>query len=145
MIAESPKRKRPFLIFDTNRKLFKVSLLFLEVLKMGFSIASSNSFGQCYLIQDHSQRTGKKFASFHGNFKLSTLFTRAQSRKSFCCKLEGIDFQERTSPAEVCFGDRFISIFRLPYYIPSLLDSSSLVGMCFGELCSSQTFQNKPC
>ncbi|KAL2495997.1 putative lysine decarboxylase family protein [Forsythia ovata] len=70
---------------------------------MGFSVASSNSLGHCYLIKNHHQRTGKKFVSFYGNFKLSKLFIRAQSRGLFCCKLEaeGADFQERTSAAEV--------------------------------------------
>lgn len=68
---------------------------------MGFSIASSNSLGLCYFIQNHHQRTGNFFLSFHGNFKLSKLFIRAQSRRLICCKLEGIDFQERKSPTEV--------------------------------------------
>ncbi|KAL2476032.1 putative lysine decarboxylase family protein [Abeliophyllum distichum] len=70
---------------------------------MGFSVASSNSLGHCYLSKNHHQRTGKKFVSFYGNFKLSKLFIRAQSRRLFCCKIEaeGVDFQERTSAAEV--------------------------------------------
>ncbi|CAA3031364.1 Hypothetical predicted protein, partial [Olea europaea subsp. europaea] len=46
-------------------------------------------------------REKKKFVSFNGNFKLSKFFSRAQSRRLFCCKLEGINFQERTSPDDM--------------------------------------------
>ncbi|KAI3456849.1 hypothetical protein Pfo_013512 [Paulownia fortunei] len=74
---------------------------------MGFSLASSSSLWNCYLNRSPPQNGLRKIVSvgenqkFTLNSKIPELYKKAQSRWSFCCKLEGIDFEERTSPAEV--------------------------------------------
>ncbi|KAG8386053.1 hypothetical protein BUALT_Bualt03G0109000 [Buddleja alternifolia] len=75
---------------------------------MGFSLATSTSLcGYSYHITSPSQKGLIKIASFGRNQKLTLSFMipelsrKAQLRRSLCCKLQGLDFEERTSPAEV--------------------------------------------
>ncbi|KAL0399155.1 UNVERIFIED_CONTAM: hypothetical protein Sradi_2258800 [Sesamum radiatum] len=72
---------------------------------MGFSLASSSSLWYCYLNRSPASKGLRKTVYVDGHQKLTVklkipgLYT-PQSRRSCCCKLEGIDFEE-TSPAEV--------------------------------------------
>ncbi|KAL0443309.1 UNVERIFIED_CONTAM: hypothetical protein Slati_2053600 [Sesamum latifolium] len=73
---------------------------------MGFSVASSSSLWYCYLNKSPASKGLRKTVYVDGHQKLTVklkipgLYT-PQSRRSCCCELEGIDFEERTSPAEV--------------------------------------------
>lgn len=75
---------------------------------MGFTVASSTSLCLSHLNANplRLDRFGK-IPSVAGNQKLTVNFNipeiygKAQSIRSVCCKFEGIDFDERTSPAEV--------------------------------------------
>lgn len=80
----------------------------IDCLKMGFTAASSTSLCLSHLNTNHLRldRFGKT-PSVGGNqkltvnFKIPDIYGKAQSTRPVCCKFEGIDFDERTSPAEV--------------------------------------------
>ncbi|KAH6778570.1 putative lysine decarboxylase family protein [Perilla frutescens var. frutescens] len=78
-------------------------------------VASSSSLWLCHLNVNPSRRDRlSKILPFGRNQKLAenflNIYRKVQSTRHVCCKFEGIDFEERTSPAEVkkeiekCYG-----------------------------------------
>ncbi|KAL0306300.1 UNVERIFIED_CONTAM: hypothetical protein Sradi_6047300 [Sesamum radiatum] len=73
---------------------------------MGFSLASSSSLWYCYHNKSPASKGLRKTVYVDGHQKLTVKLKipglcTSKSRRSCCCKLEGIDFEERTSPTEV--------------------------------------------
>ena len=107
-------------LMQTGKK--KKNLLFAE---MGFSVCCSSSL---WLVLNPTQQC--RFTKIAGNqkraedLKITGIFRKAQtqSTRSICCRLQGADFEERTSPAEV----QFTSFFRLFFILLELCRSLSL-------------------
>lgn len=65
---------------------------------MGFSLASSSSLSPSYENRSSSHNGFWKLLPVDGNQKTRVSF---KIPRYICCKPESIDFEERTSPAEV--------------------------------------------
>lgn len=89
--------------------LCKSSLLPKEgsILKMGFAAASPSTSmaSHVFLRSSHQKEVmlGSSLRKETWRFNLNLPKLNYQSRNSFCCKNESIDFEERTSPNEVNF------------------------------------------
>ncbi|GFP99325.1 probable cytokinin riboside 5'-monophosphate phosphoribohydrolase logl10 [Phtheirospermum japonicum] len=69
---------------------------------MGISLDISSSLWRCYNCTSPPQKGGLR-QKFNVNFKIAGVYnySKAQSRISICCTPEGINFEDRTSPAEI--------------------------------------------
>lgn len=70
---------------------------------MGRSIASWNPLSCCYFTGNLDPKGSRNFVSFRGNHGKNLNFKGAHFVRSRSprCNLEGVDFEERTSPSEV--------------------------------------------
>ncbi|KZV27249.1 hypothetical protein F511_04702 [Dorcoceras hygrometricum] len=70
---------------------------------MGRSIASWNPVSYCYFTGNLDTKGSRKFASFERNHGTNVNVRGAHfvRLRSLRCNLEGVDFEERTSPSEV--------------------------------------------